>query len=256
MVTRLDRVLYRRSRGRWTVVALAGLPSLILTVAGRKTGEPRSTPLLCVPIGRDFIVTGSNWGGPTHPVWTVNLLAAGRATINVHGGSFEVTAKLLTRAEQEEVWPAVTAVWPAYDDYAARAGRELRMFRLVRAHDEDVQAAIDGELRLHDPAVRRSAGQVEKLLDPEFFEFGASGRRWARADMVAALLAEGDEPIVASDVVGTRLADDIVQVTYVSVRGERQARRSSVWRRTQGTWRLYFHQGTPMSSAETEGLSS
>ncbi|NUR99850.1 MAG: nuclear transport factor 2 family protein [Kribbellaceae bacterium] len=109
---------------------------------------------------------------------------------------------------------------------------------------------MDGELRLLLPEVRGDAAQVDLLLDPEFVEVGASGRLWDRASIVAAL-ASGEiidaEPIEATEVAGVRLADDLVHVTYVSRRsGGTAVRRSSIWRRTRGAWRLYYHQGTPV----------
>jgi hypothetical protein len=89
---------------------------------------------------------------------------------------------------------------------------------------------------------------VESLLHPDFSEFGASGRRWGRAETIAALAAEqpgGEEPsITATEIAGTRLADDVIHLTYVSQRGRRRAHRSSIWLRTQDGWRVYFHQGT------------
>ncbi|MFF3757811.1 DUF4440 domain-containing protein [Streptomyces sp. NPDC002185] len=116
---------------------------------------------------------------------------------------------------------------------------------------EAVAAATDGELRLHDPAVRDSADGV-RLLDPEFVEVGASGRRWTYADMVAALPtlhggADGPR-IEVSGLRGVLLAPDLVHLTYESVIAGRRARRSSLWRRGEGKtgWRLYYHQGTPV----------
>jgi hypothetical protein len=117
--------------------------------------------------------------------------------------------------------------------------------------DEDIRAAVTGELRLLEPAVRGSAAEVEALLHPEFFEFGASGRHWDRPSMVAALLAGEITDDAAPDVTelaGVRLADDLVQVTYVSRRADSTAvRRSSLWRRLDGQWQLYFHQGTRLT---------
>jgi deazaflavin-dependent oxidoreductase (nitroreductase family) len=130
----VDRVLYRRTQGRKTVVGLAGLPSLILTVNGRRTNQPRVTPLLYVPDGPDYIITGSNWGGPDHPQWTENLLVQGQASVNVRGRVTPVKAHLLTDHERQQMWPALTRDWPAYNLYAARARRELRIFRLTPAN--------------------------------------------------------------------------------------------------------------------------
>lgn len=122
---------------------------------------------------------------------------------------------------------------------------------MVTRHVGDgVQVAVDNELRLLDPAVRRSPTAVDGLLHPEFTEFGASGRRWDQESMTAEI-GEADmtphEAPVASEVRGVRLADGIVQVTYVTESQGRRARRSSLWLRSDdGAWRLYFHQGTPV----------
>jgi len=57
------------------LLAFAGLPQVMLTVRGRKSGIPRSTPLLCTPYDGSFLVAGSNWGAPKLPVWVLNLRA-------------------------------------------------------------------------------------------------------------------------------------------------------------------------------------
>ena len=114
--------------------------------------------------------------------------------------------------------------------------------------DQDVQTVIDLELRLLRPEVRAQPGAAEALLHPGFSEFGASGRRWGRTEMLAALAAEqagGEEPaITATEMTGTRLADDVIHLTYLSQRAGRRALRSSIWLRTPDGWRVYFHQGT------------
>ena len=113
--------------------------------------------------------------------------------------------------------------------------------------DEDVQLVIGLELRLLQPQVRASAGELDRLLHPDFCEFGASGRRWDKPEMILALTGEqagGDAIATAADIAGIRLADDVVHVTYLSRRDQRSARRSSIWLRTGAGWRLYFHQGT------------
>ncbi|MEU2503220.1 nuclear transport factor 2 family protein [Streptomyces sp. NPDC007863] len=118
-------------------------------------------------------------------------------------------------------------------------------------HHPDVAAAIAGERRLHDPAVRLSRPLAEALFDPEFTEVGASGRRWTYEEMLAALptLHGGEDgpPIVAEAFAGTVLAPGLVHLTYETVIDGRRARRSSLWRRgATGTLRLYYHQGTPV----------
>ncbi|MFJ6634896.1 DUF4440 domain-containing protein [Streptomyces sp. NPDC091376] len=121
-----------------------------------------------------------------------------------------------------------------------------------------VDAAIEGELRLLDPAVRAEPDVLAGLLHPEFLEFGVSGRRWDRDAIVAALAEEGSralDPITASGMTGTPLAPDVVHLTFVTELGGRRAHRSSLWRRTDAGWRLYFHQGTPFSADGSSGAS-
>ncbi|WP_217213384.1 DUF4440 domain-containing protein [Streptomyces sp. AC550_RSS872] len=119
--------------------------------------------------------------------------------------------------------------------------------------DPAVQAAIEGELRLLDPEVRRSAELLGSLLHPEFHEFGSSGRRWDRASALARLPAEtgpSDRYVVTSGIRGVRLAPDLVHLTFDTEYGGRHAHRSSLWRRTPDGWQIYFHQGTPFSAGE------
>lgn len=116
--------------------------------------------------------------------------------------------------------------------------------------DADIAVVIHGELRLLRPEVRRSAELVERLLHPDFFEFGASGRRWDRAAMIESFGAEpadGDPPAVF-DLGAVRLADSVILVTYRTDYGGRLSWRSSLWRRLDnGSWCVYFHQGTPIT---------
>ncbi|MFF3887246.1 DUF4440 domain-containing protein [Streptomyces sp. NPDC001914] len=115
-----------------------------------------------------------------------------------------------------------------------------------------VEAAIEGELRLLDPAVRRSADLVAALLHPDFYEFGASGRIWDRASIVA-LLAAGTQDggrTTTSRVKGVQLASDLVHLTFDTDDNGRRAHRSSLWRLFGNDWLLYFHQGTPYGPGE------
>jgi deazaflavin-dependent oxidoreductase (nitroreductase family) len=126
----LDRLLGRVSRGR--LLAL-GLPSLLITTTGRKSGEPRTNPLLYAPDGDGFVVIGSNWGQAHHPAWSGNLLANPQATVAVRGERIAVRARLAEGAERERLRELLLRVWPAYRAYERRAdGRALRIFRLER----------------------------------------------------------------------------------------------------------------------------
>ncbi|MEV3932076.1 MULTISPECIES: DUF4440 domain-containing protein [unclassified Streptomyces] len=110
-----------------------------------------------------------------------------------------------------------------------------------------VRAAIASEMRLLDPDVRASPTLVSELLDPEFTEIGASGRLWD-ATSVLTVTSSGSvhpgSPVAVSEMRGAVPAPGIVHLTYVADHAGRLARRSSLWRHTEGGWRLYFHQGT------------
>lgn len=111
-----------------------------------------------------------------------------------------------------------------------------------------VQEAIERELALLAPSVRLDPIQVDELLDPEFREVGVSGRLWDRAATISAL-AEGasapQEGVESSEMTGWSIAANLVLLIYVTNQGGRRARRSSMWRQTDGVWRLLYHQGTP-----------
>jgi hypothetical protein len=115
--------------------------------------------------------------------------------------------------------------------------------------DADVRAAIAGELQLLKRSVRQDAEKVDALLHPDFFEFGASGRRWDRREIMEMMAAEparssDDHDVAVSDLAGLRLANGLVLVTYTSQDRQRRCRRSSIWGRTGAEWRVLFHQGT------------
>ncbi|ONI74836.1 hypothetical protein ALI144C_39270 [Actinosynnema sp. ALI-1.44] len=131
VVLSVDKVLFRLTRGRVTVVGIAGMPSLVLRVRGRKSGVQRDVPLLYVPDGDDILLVGSNWGGPGHPVWTLNLMAEPDATVNVKGRTRPVHARLLSDEERADIWPHLLETWPAYDTYQSKTSRDLRVFRLT-----------------------------------------------------------------------------------------------------------------------------
>ncbi|MEV0746598.1 DUF4440 domain-containing protein [Streptomyces sp. NBC_01220] len=122
--------------------------------------------------------------------------------------------------------------------------------------ERSVRAAVEGELRLLDPGVRASPDEVTALLDPEFTEFGASGRRYDRTSILAVTSAvdESDpEPSAVTGMAGVLLAPGLVHLTYTSERNGSRFRRSSLWRRSDSGWRMYFHQGTPVGPSQPSG---
>ncbi|MGX5186222.1 nuclear transport factor 2 family protein [Streptomyces avermitilis] len=114
-----------------------------------------------------------------------------------------------------------------------------------------VQAAMDAEMRLLDPEVRASPARVLELLDPEFTEFGASGRRWDVKSILTVTsggTVSSESPVQVSEMSGVVLAPGVIHLTYFADNQGRRAWRSSLWRLTETGWRMYFHQATPVAS--------
>lgn len=108
----------------------------------------------------------------------------------------------------------------------------------------DVEAVVELEQELLDPGVRGDYGQLAFLLHPEYREIGASGRLWGREELIEELVAAPGSQARFELVDAVPLASDLVQVVYRTVNGSGSALRSSLWQRTEGRWRLRFHQGT------------
>jgi deazaflavin-dependent oxidoreductase (nitroreductase family) len=102
-----------------------GAPTLLLTTTGRKTGEPRTTPLIFGRDGDRFIVIASMGGAPTHPQWYRNLDADPSVHIQVRGDHHDVTATTATNDERRRLWALMTEVWPNYDVYQSRTDRVI-----------------------------------------------------------------------------------------------------------------------------------
>lgn len=125
----LDRIVHRLTRGRTTLSTLL-FPTLMLTTTGRRSGLPRRQPLLYVRDGEAFVVVGSNFGQAAHPAWSANLLADPHAVVEVLGRRVEVRARLLDAEAKQRLWPQLVRVWPGFDDYVQRSGRDIRVFAL------------------------------------------------------------------------------------------------------------------------------
>ncbi|MEU8761157.1 nitroreductase family deazaflavin-dependent oxidoreductase [Streptomyces sp. NPDC048659] len=129
----MDKAVHRLTRGK-VMLSARMLPGVVLTAKGAKSGQPRVTPLACMPEPADgtWLLVGSNFGRPGHPAWTGNLLAHPDAEVSWRGESFPVRARLLTGEERAAAWRAALEFWPPYAAYQARIDREIRLFRLTR----------------------------------------------------------------------------------------------------------------------------
>ena len=131
-ITWIDKNLQRATRGTWSILRIAGLPNLMLTVAGRKSGTPRTTPLLYVPYGDDQLIAGSYFGGPKTPVWVANVRAAEQVRVAIRGESHSAVPREIPDAERGPLWAHMVETWPNFARYAERTDRTIPIFLLKR----------------------------------------------------------------------------------------------------------------------------
>ncbi len=122
--------LYERSGGtEGTTLLQTGLPVIIVTNIGNKTGAIRKTPLMTVKVGDSYVLVGSMGGAPTDPVWVHNL----RANPKVDIRDLTVVKSMVTRevtdaAERARLWEASVAAYPPYADYQKKTTRQIPIF--------------------------------------------------------------------------------------------------------------------------------
>jgi deazaflavin-dependent oxidoreductase (nitroreductase family) len=127
-----DRLVYRASGERTTFAALvSGLPVVMLTSTGAKSGRENTVPLLGFEEGDAVILIASNYGQAHHPAWFYNLRAHPRARIAVRGERREVTAEQVESPERERYIAVAAVAYPGYRRYERRAApRRIAVFRL------------------------------------------------------------------------------------------------------------------------------
>ncbi len=129
---RIDRAFYRLSRGHTTFSAwVSGLPVVMLTSTGARTGKPRTVPVLGLPDGNRLVVIASNYGRPSNPGWYHNLQAHPRAVVSWQGSSIQVQARELTGEERQLHVTRGLKTYPWWGQYHRRAApREIPVIML------------------------------------------------------------------------------------------------------------------------------
>jgi deazaflavin-dependent oxidoreductase (nitroreductase family) len=118
----LDRFVCRLTKGRHTLANLvSGLPVVMLTTTGAKSGQQRTLPVNGIPDGERIGIIASNWGQRHHPGWYHNLRANPRASISVGGVSSDVLAYEAEGEERDRLWQRGLEVYPGWVGYERRA---------------------------------------------------------------------------------------------------------------------------------------
>lgn len=112
--------------GHWSPLG----PMLLLTTTGRRSGQRRTTPLLYMPDGHDFLVVGSNGGRDRSPAWLLNLEAAPLATVQAGRARHDVRAEVLRGQERAAVWPRLVDHYSGWDHYQQLTDRDIPAVRL------------------------------------------------------------------------------------------------------------------------------
>ena len=105
--------------------SIGGMSMLLLTTRGRKTGQPRTTPLQYLEDGENLVVIASNGGNPRHPVWWLNLEKNPQAKVQLKNQTKGVNAEAATGEERERLWRAAVDQYSGYEGYQKTAEREI-----------------------------------------------------------------------------------------------------------------------------------
>jgi deazaflavin-dependent oxidoreductase (nitroreductase family) len=102
-----------------------GVPTLLLTTRGRRTGKLRRTALIYGRDGDSYLVVASKGGAPEHPNWYLNLLADPRVEVQVGAEKLTARARIATPDEKPARWRTMASIWPDYDNYQTKTDREI-----------------------------------------------------------------------------------------------------------------------------------
>lgn len=124
---KLFRATNGRLGSRWRVGRkfVRGVPVCLLTTTGRRSGLPRTSPLLYMLDGKGVVIVASQGGMPRHPDWFFNLSANPAVRIELPGESFDAVARVADADERARLWPRLVEMYPSFAMYQARAEREI-----------------------------------------------------------------------------------------------------------------------------------
>jgi F420H(2)-dependent quinone reductase len=121
--------LYRRSGGR-IGGRMAGVPLLLLTTTGRRSGRPWTVPLMYQIDDDGWVLVASNGGSDRHPTWWLNLRSTPDATVQIGRDVHQVTAAEATGAERERLFRLMAAAYSGYEQYTKKTTRTIPVVRL------------------------------------------------------------------------------------------------------------------------------
>ncbi len=109
-----------------------GVPTLLLTTMGRKSGKPMTLPLIYGECDDGFVVVASKGGAPGHPAWYLNLRDQPEVEVQVGTDKFTAHARTAGAGEKPELWRRMVTIWPDYDKYQQSTSRDIPVVILER----------------------------------------------------------------------------------------------------------------------------
>ena len=125
-----NTAVFRATGGRLGAKFIGGAPVFLLITKGRKSGQPRTAPLLYLRDGNDYVIVASKGGMSHDPLWARNLEANPDAEIEIGSQKIAVRARRANDEEKARLWPKLVAMYPDYDDYQARTERKIPVILL------------------------------------------------------------------------------------------------------------------------------
>ena len=124
---------YRETGGETGHIWREGSTILLLTTTGRKSGEPRTTPLIYAQDGDRYVIVASKGGAPEDPGWYENLSKEPQVELQVKDEVFQARARTAEGEERERLWKLAAEQWPDYDAYQTKTDREIPVVVLERS---------------------------------------------------------------------------------------------------------------------------
>ena len=129
---RMDATVLRWSQDRKSLTTmLTGLPVVVLSTTGARSGVTRTIPVAGIPDGEKIILVPSSFGSLTYPAWYYNLRAYPEVKLSLNGQTQEYVARIANQGERQNYWQLAVYYYPGYQSYEKRgSGREIPIFIL------------------------------------------------------------------------------------------------------------------------------
>jgi F420H(2)-dependent quinone reductase len=124
-ISRINTFMYRRGAGEGLGGTFQKIPVALLTTTGRKSGQPRVSPLYFLRDGDRVIVAASKGGAEKNPMWYLNLKANPKVSVQIKKEVLELNARDATNDERANYWPQLVKMYPSYDDYQSYTDRTI-----------------------------------------------------------------------------------------------------------------------------------